>query len=270
MQRESDRQTMKDARRSRLSAAPVTLLDYDRIALLQTAPMPDDDGLLGPDRVIGKTKRFTVVYGPFSNLPNPAAEIIFVGLTPGYQQLQLATRCAREHPDMGAAERAAALRRHAAFAGSMRRNLITMFDELGMPKHLGLASTGELFRTHLDRIAATSALRYPVFTSNWKNYGGGAEVTQEPLFVEMLERLLAPLLSAVPKALIVPFGDSACRGILYLSKQGLIDDRLVLRGFPHPSGANGHRKRIFTENKADLRRQLRSWIATHPLRSVAK
>lgn len=85
-------------------------------------------------------------------------------------------------------------------------------------------------------------------------------VTEEPLFIEMLERLLVPQLSEAPKALIAPFGESACKGALYLGEQGLIDSRRVLRGFLHPSGANGHRKRIFQENRTDLVEQLKSWF----------
>ncbi len=80
----------------------------------------------------------------------------------------------------------------------------------------------------------------------------------------MLEGLLAPLISAIPNALVVPFGEAACQGALYLARQGLIDENCVLRGFPHPSGANGHRKRILAENKADLTRQLRSWFVSRP------
>lgn len=216
--------------------------------------------MLADGRVIGRTKRFTVIYGPFSSVLNRNADVVFVGLTPGLQQLQLATKFVRENPGLSAEERSAMLRARVAFAGSMRANLIAMFDELGLPKHLDLDSTAELFDRERQRMAATSALRYPVFVPGWKNYGGGDAVVQEPLFLEMLERLLAPLLSEVPKALIAPFGDSACRGTLYLAEKRLVDARRVLRGFPHPSGANGHRKRIFTENRADLIGQLKAWF----------
>lgn len=239
----------------------MSLLDYKRIASLEVAPMPQDDGLLGEDRVIARTKRFTVVYGPFTSVANRNAEIVFVGLTPGYQQLQLATKIAREHPRMNAEQRSLLMRQHVAFAGSMRRDLIRMFDELGLPKHLGVASTAELFEAQLERMFATSALRYPVFVRNWKNYGGASGITREPLFIEMLERLLGPLLSSVPKALIVPFGATACEGLIHLAEQQLVGADRVLRGFPHPSCANGHRKRIFLENKPELIRQLNSWSA---------
>jgi hypothetical protein len=175
------------------------LLDYERITELDAAPMPDDEGLLSANRIIGKRGRFTVVYGPFSGSPRPDALVAFLGLTPGYQQLQKATRIAREYP-ADSAERRSALRRSAAFNGSMRRNLIAMLDELGFPERLHINSTEYLFGEHMERMLATSALRYPVFVDNWKNYGGGPEVTQEPLFVEMLEDLLAPSLVGVPKA----------------------------------------------------------------------
>lgn len=239
----------------------MALLDYERIASLESVPMPQDDELLAEHRVIARTKRFTIVYGPFTTTANCGANIVFVGLTPGYQQLQLATRIVREHPAMTAEERALELRRHVAFAGSMRRNLISMCDELGLPDYLHIPSTGHLFTTQPERMFATSALLYRVFTSGWKNYGGGPEITQEPVFIEMLERLLGPLLASTPKALIVPFGATACMGVMTLVKCRIITEERVLRGFPHPSGANGHRKRIFAGNKHELVRQLSSWFA---------
>ena len=64
----------------------VSLLDYARIAILDAAPMPDDAHLLDDTRVIGRAKSYTVVYGPFASVPNPKAEVIFVGLTPGRSQ----------------------------------------------------------------------------------------------------------------------------------------------------------------------------------------
>jgi hypothetical protein len=232
--------------------------------------MPSTDRLLDDDRVIGRTKRYTVVFGPFSDTPNPEAEVIFVGLTPGRSQLKLATRIAREQPNATPSERAIALRREVAFAGRMRRNLIAMLDALRLPQYLGVASTAVLFETQTHRIFTTSALRYPVFISGWKNYSGNADIVREPLFLEMLETLLAPMLSAMPTAFVVPLGKWACAGVMHLADRGLVDTAHVLRGFPHPSGANGHRVRMFEENKQDLMRQLRLWFTSKRLPTPAR
>jgi hypothetical protein len=193
-------------------------------------------------------------------IPNLTAEIVIVGLTPGYAQLQIANRIIREHPTLSGQERATALRRQVAFAGSMRTNLVSMLDALGLPAHLSLTSSRELFEGASDRLHATSALRYPVFTRSGGNYGGNAGIVREPLFREMLETLLAPTLAAMPRALIVPLGLAASAGVVYAVEWAGQDRSRVLVGFPHPSGANGHRKRQFAAGAEAMRAQLARWF----------
>jgi hypothetical protein len=248
--------------RQRTCSTPMSLLDYARIAALRVSPMPDDASLLDDSRVIGRAKSYTVVYGPFSSQPNPQAEVIFVGLTPGRSQLELANRIARERVTLTPEEYALTLRREVAFAGPMRRNLIAMLDRLGLQRRLGLPSTADLFGTQSHRMFATSALRYPVFGAGWKNYSGNSAIVREPLFIEMLKTLLGPMLAAMPRTLIVPFGSCVGAGVLYVAECGMIDKRRVLRGFPHPSGANGHRRVIFENNAQSMKGQLSRWFSS--------
>jgi hypothetical protein len=210
--------------------------------------------------VIGRVKSYTVVYGPFSEVPNPQAEIIFVGLTPGLSQLKRASQVARNNPTFTPEEHADALRRKVAFAGQMRTNLVAMLDELGLQRLLRVRSTADLFDEQSHRIFTTSALRYPVFRPGWKNYSGNRAIVTEPLFIEMLETLLGPILAAMPLALIIPFGPSASAGVLYIAECGMIDESRVLRGFPHPSPANGWRRRTFKENEQSMKDRLGKWF----------
>ncbi|ASB65664.1 uncharacterized protein S101413_02218 [Bacillus velezensis] len=56
--------------------------------------------------------------------------------------------------------------------------------------------------------------------------------------------------------LLIPLGkaaESACR---MLKKNGRMGHAVILEGFPHPSGANGHRFKQFHENKQSLREQI--------------
>ncbi len=139
------------------------LLDRKRLAALRKAPWPDEAHLLDDDRVIGRVRDYTVVYGPFPGTPEPGVEVMFVGLTPGYQQLALATEVARENPRLSSRLFAAELRHRAAFAGPMRSNLTQMLDDLSLHRHLAISSTTELFGAARERLGVTSALRYPVF-----------------------------------------------------------------------------------------------------------
>jgi hypothetical protein len=239
----------------------MSLLDHIRIAELRAAPIPDDAHLLDDGRIIGRARDFSVVYGPFSTEPNLQAEVIFVGLTPGRFQLELASRVAREQMTLSTEQRDLVMRRDVAFAGSMRRNLVAMLDALGLQRHLGLQSTADLFAEQSSRAFTTSALLYPVFRTGWKNYSGDGAILKEPLFLEMLKTLLGPLLAAMPQALIIPFGRRACESVLYVAECELINAVRVLRGFPHPSGANGHRRPIFEKNAKSMQAHLTKWFA---------
>jgi len=235
-------------------------LDRKRMAQLSREPIPDDDGIVRDDRVIGRAGDYVVVYAPFGTRPRPSAKIIFVGLTPGYQQLAAAMKIAREMQSLDPAVISRELRRNVAFKGPMRKNLVLMLDDLGLPKHLGLRSTSDLFESAEDILFATSALLYPVFRRG-RNYSGDPAILREPLFIDMLESLLGPTLQGMPDALIIPFGRWATAAVLYLAGRGFINAARVLGGFPHPSGANGHRHVIFAQNARSMRKQLNHWFS---------
>ncbi len=234
-------------------------LDRARIAALSEGPIPDDEQITGDDRVIGRAKDYTVVYGPFGVKPRPKARVIFVGLTPGRQQLALAMEVARQKRTLDPEILAIELRRRVAFAGQMRINLVRMLDDLRLPQHLHIESTSDLFDSAQDRLFATSALLYPVFRRG-RNYSGDPAIVREPLFIDMLESLLGPTLQNMPKAMIIPFGKWAEAAVLYVAERGFVDPARVLKGLPHPSGANAHRPALFAQKAASMRRQLSRWF----------
>jgi len=53
-------------------------------------------------------------------------------------------------------------------------------------------------------------------------------------------------------ALIIPLGKAVEEILQQMIKENLIKEKQCLLGFPHPSGANGHRKSQFKENKNKL------------------
>jgi hypothetical protein len=74
--------------------------------------------------------------------------------------------------------------------------------------------------------------------------------------------LLLPRLQRAPPARIVPLGLSATSGVDYLSRLGLLDADRVLRNFPHPSGGNGHRVRLFNLHREELAETVASWVVS--------
>lgn len=221
--------------------------------------------LLEQRYLLAEEGRYRVYYAPLGAKPAHDAALVLVGLTPG---LARATEAARLFAATPAAIRndepaySALLREHVAFRGSMRTNLCAMLDVLELPQFLGVPRSEAIFDHAGHMVATTSALVYPVFTGpDLRNFSGaGKGLGEVALFRKMLEELLAPRLAAARSALIVPFGKTAASGLRYLVDAGTISKDQILEGFPHPSGANGHRKREFDEGRDRLAAALVRWF----------
>lgn len=201
-----------------------------------------------------------VYYAPFDYI-TPDAKVMIVGITPGFYQMQLSFEAARDSLQRGgtAEEALYAAERTGCFAGPMRANLASMLDGLGVHNALAIPSTEQLFEEQRPLLHTTSAVRYPVFV-NGENYTGHAPLLRKsPLLMRYVKTLLVEELRLVPTALVVPCGRSVSEVLHELAADGLVDERRVLTGFPHPSGANGHRKRIYDGLKAGLCEIVKRW-----------
>lgn len=201
----------------------------------------------------------SIFYAPLGFV-NPTARVAIVGLTPGWQQARLAYQAAIDAIREGASPiEAHRMRKPAvAFAGSMRRNLVRMLDELGLHEHLGMSSTADLFGG--PTLHATSALRFPVFTRGRNYSGGNPKPMKHSALVAIVDGILAPELASVSEALIVPLGLAVSECLSHLCARGQLEASRCLFGFPHPSGANGHRTRQFEAAKLGLRGRIRGWF----------
>jgi len=186
----------------------------------------DEAGAEAHPQVLGEEGGYTLEFLPIE-ANNPEARVFILGLTPGRYQAEIymdryldARRAGCSHTEAAWKAKTAA-----SFAGAMRRNLVTMLDELGLPQRLGLESTADLFEGYRRLLRTSSAIRYPAYRrGRGKNYGGSPTPDKIPLFWTCVEACLQPLIAAKS-----------------------IDPSRVLLGFPHPSGANGHRLRQFGE-----------------------
>ena len=80
---------------------------------------------------------------------NPNAKVVIVGITPGNSQL----KGEREGLDLRE------IKRKNAFAGSMRPNLISMLDYIGVNNVLGIESCRSLWEENFDKVDMTSLLK---------------------------------------------------------------------------------------------------------------
>lgn len=186
---------------------------------------------------------------------------MLVGITPGAHQATEALREAQACPRSGRSAEET-LRRASAtgsFAGPMRSNLVTMLDGIGLPEALGVDSTARLFDSHHHLAAFCSAINYPVLV-NGQNYGGAnPPLARDPLLSSLVRASLGPRITMTQNALIVPLGKAAHEAVALLVADGLVSAEQRLTGFPHPSGANGHRARQYDENRQSLASQIARW-----------
>lgn len=202
-------------------------------------------------------------YAPHNDVVFQDARLVIAGLTPGFQQMQLALAEAQAAIQAGESDAAACYRakRKARFAGPMRSNLIAMLDQLGVHKWLELDSSSSLFNEQAHLLNTTSIIPYPAFYKG-RNYSGSQPslLKHQPLcsYVQAHMRRQLQLLPNVP---IIPLGRSVEGMMRLLVEQGLLAEELVLWGFPHPSGANGHRHQQFAEMRHSMSRQVEKWMS---------
>lgn len=200
-------------------------------------------------------------YAPYDYV-NPSAKITIVGITPGFTQMSLSLRQAKN--DLAAGADLADIDRRAkyvaSFAGPMRRNLIDMLNELDLPKLLGITDSSELFDTYRDLIHTTSVIRYPLFRKGDNYTGHQPRMLSSALIRKYVLIDFARELETVQNSVIIPLGKSVSDLLRYIDEEKpLPGERLnerCLFDFPHPSGANGHRKKQFETLKERHRKIL--------------
>ena len=190
----------------------------------------------------------SIYYAPFDHVIT-TARVVLVGITPGRAQAVAAIKKAKECLSRSESlEKAASeAKRTASFSGPMRNNLVAMLDHVGVASRLGLQTTASLWSTHPDLAHFTSALRYPVFQDG-KNYSGSGIVSR-PLLREQVDSYFAHECRALTGALFVPLGKAAQSACDYATTIGALRDSQILRGLPHPSGANAERIAYFLGRK---------------------
>lgn len=189
-------------------------------------------------------------YIPFDYL-NPAARIVLVGITPGYQQWLDAVTAAQQALLNGDTDQQALYlaKQQGAFSGAIRNNLTRLLDAIGLADWLDIPSCGSLFAENMALVHFTSLFNQPVFV-NGKNYNNTPSFRRSALLRKSIERGFASEARQLPQAVFVPLGPVATAGVEWLAEQQLIDPARILAGLPHPSGANSERIHYFLGKKS--------------------
>ena len=202
-----------------------------------------------------------IYYVPFDYC-KPKAKLLIAGITPGWTQMELAYRSlvaalaeGRDWP-----ESYAAVEQSASFAGSMRTNLVSMLNDLDVPRYLGVESSDELFGEQHHLVNTTSVIRYAVFVKGENYKGDRPNMLKHPKLLEYVETEFVAELQQVPEALVIPQGKAVQAVLEYLIKAGKLERDRCLLNFPHASGANGHRKKFFAAARDEMAQQVASWF----------
>ncbi|MDR1853376.1 MAG: uracil-DNA glycosylase family protein [Azoarcus sp.] len=199
---------------------------------------------------IAEDQGIRVCYAPFEYI-NESARVVIAGITPGHTQMLNALKEVRRQLDRNTPEDKAlkAAKDTGAFSGSMRPNLTSLLDSIGIQRWLGIRSCDELFGNSAHLVQTTSVLRYPVFVGDKKNYAGTPNMIRHPLLRDQLTAHFAAEAAALPDAVFVPLGDKVAEALFFLAEKGSIKRERILDGLPHPSGANAERIAYFLGRK---------------------
>ena len=205
-----------------------------------------------------------IYYAPHNEIINNKAKIFIVGITPGWTQTSIAYKTAHDGlinnlmPNLIQQN----CKRNSRFAGSMRKNLIEMLDELSLNNKLHIDSCSELFEDKDYLLHTTSIIPYPVFINN-KNYtGSNPKIMDNEVLYSFVKKYFYNEMKKLSEALIIPLGKAVEEVLEQMIKENLMKEEQCLLGFPHPSGANGHRKNQFKKNKEKLLEIIEDYFKT--------
>ncbi|MGL5330244.1 MAG: hypothetical protein ACRDD7_13315 [Peptostreptococcaceae bacterium] len=243
-----------------------TLYEYqDIIKQLPIKDKYEKSELLIDELLIDKSGNIEIYYAPHNEYLNSKAKIFIVGITPGFQQMSTAISTARKGFELKTdiAEIQYQCKVAGRFSGSLRKNIITMLDDIKLNDKLGMKSSIELFEDKDYLLHTVSLIPWPVFVKK-QNYTGH---TPKLLKCEFLMKYIYDnFINEISKiqnfeeVLLIPLGKAVEEVLYKLSEDRIISKNQILAGFPHPSGANVNRVIQLEENKENLIKQIKEYM----------
>ena len=240
-----------------------TLHEYEEV--IKQLPIKDNyekNELLIDDLLIEKSGNIEIYYAPHNDYLNSKAKIFIVGITPGFQQMSTAISTARKELELETNIEEIQYKCKVAgrFSGSLRKNIISMLDYIKLNEALSINSCTDLFEDKDYLLHTVSLVPYPVFVKK-QNYSGHTPklLKSEFLMKYVYDNFIKELnnIENLKDILIIPLG-RAVEDVLYkLSEEGIICEKQILKGFPHPSGANVNRVIQLEENRENLIKQIK-------------
>ena len=234
------------------------LYEYkEKIMKLQLKDKYTKEELLIQDFLVDSENSIEIYYAPHNEYLNPKAKIFIIGITPGFQQMSTAIATARKEFELGSDIKEIQYKCKVAgrFSGVIRKNIISMLDEITLNKALNIDSCSELFNKKDYLLHTVSLIPYPVFVKK-QNYSGHTPklIKSEFLMKYIYENFIDEFnsLDNSKDILLIPLGRAVEEVLLELASKELIKVGQILNNFPHPSGANVNRITQLKENKENM------------------
>jgi hypothetical protein len=235
-----------------------TLYEYkEKIMNLPLKDKYTKDELLTNDYLIDKENNIEIYYSPHNEYLNPKAKIFIIGITPGFQQMSTSISTARKELELGSDIKEIQYKCKAAgrFSGVIRKNIISMLDDINLNKALNIKSCSVLFCEKDYLLHTVSLIPYPVFVKK-ENYSGHTPklIKSNFLMKYIYENFIDEFnsLDNPKEILLIPLGRAVEEVLLKLEDEGIIGKGQILKGFPHPSGANVNRVNQLSENRDSM------------------
>lgn len=233
---------------------------YEYKEKIMKLPLKDKytkEELLIQDFLVDSENSIEIYYAPHNEYLNPKAKIFIIGITPGFQQMSTAIATARKEFELGSDINEIQYKCKVAgrFSGVIRKNIISMLDEITLNKALNIDSCSELFNKKDYLLHTVSLIPYPVFVKK-QNYSGHTPklIKSEFLMKYIYENFIDEFnsLDNSKDILLIPLGRAVEEVLLELASKGFIKVGQILNNFPHPSGANVNRITQLKENKENM------------------
>lgn len=235
-----------------------TLYNYKEV--IKKLPIKDKytkEELLTEDFLIDKENNIEIYYAPHNEYINSKAKIFIVGITPGFAQMNTAIVTARKELKNNNEIEDIQYKCKVAgrFSGSLRKNIISMLDDIKLNEALNLNSCSELFDKKDYLMHTVSLIPYPVFVKKQNYTGHTPKLLKSNFLMKYIYNNFINEIQALDNfedILLIPLGKAVEEVLCKLKDEGLIKENQILMGFPHPSGANVNRLVQLEENKENM------------------
>lgn len=235
----------------------------DYIDKIKELPMKENytrEDLLIEKFLVDKFKDIEIYYAPHNEYLNDKAKIFIVGITPGFQQMSTAIKTARISIEEGKSldEIKYLCKAAGRFSGSLRKNIISMLDEIELNKAIGINSCSELFADKDYLLHTISLIPYPVFVKG-KNYTGHTpKLIKSEFLMKYVNENFIDEFNKLDDVFVIPLGSAVEEVLDTFIADGILSNKQVLKGFPHPSGANVNRVAQLEKNKEKLKEKIKT------------